>query len=444
MPDILGLHARAGRQLYQGSEDRLLEVVRGRFPRASTRLVVCDTAYEAGPAEDFEVLPVLSDDREFGAWRSAVVHLEADLPQYASVIISTSAFDKQYCAYLELLQEQWLPLLSAPTAIGHIDCYNEPIVIDGYSSQFWLRTSFVMMSSYVAADALLQGFDLPDDDDLFSDDPRRPLAGDFVSENYKELLISWLTGDGTGQGVTWHRAAPLDEMGMAEFRHKVRAILREHLLTLHLRKVGVAVWDATYLSAQRQPAAHVDWRDQLAGRPRDALARLPRVAVTGVDRRRHDRAGSTAPAQLPEKVVVPSMSAGTLQSKLARFNLTHASLHRSSGATTSFALGGPFVRSTAASGGLALLVRSDVGALPRGNWLDQLVHRARTEPRGVVALYAEGDRVHPGVAVVSFEDEMELDDVRWSDWAAVRSSAPPSGLVLVRAAQATTAKEADR
>jgi hypothetical protein len=121
---------------------------------------------------------------------------------------------------------------------------------------------------------------VPDPALFFSGDPTSPfLANAPLSGNYRKYVLDWLTGEGTGQGTTWHSRFVLDAATLPFFEAKALAILNEHMLSIRLRRQSCQLVDATWLAteAARRPAASSlvpipDWRDQLARRDNDAVA----------------------------------------------------------------------------------------------------------------------------------------------------------------------------
>lgn len=399
MGDVLCLHARAGAHRYPGSEGRVLERLGEQFPSRDITLLVCDTEYDAASAapEPWRVLDIRTSDREFGAWHVAASELAPELRRADAAVMTTAAFDKQYSSYLELMTEQWCELLPEATAIGHIDYYNDPVMIDGIASQFWLRTSYVMLSGFLVPEALGAALPLPDDEDLFSDDPAQPLVGDFLSDSYKTYLISWLTGEGTGQGVRWHSSKGLDADGLQEFRSKVRSILREHLFTLHLLRLGATVWDATYLSAADDPDRTLGWRKQLAARPRDAAVIDLQTFSTELSRRRHARAarrpepvGGTLEPVVPARPREVPLEAPQIT---ADYNLSSLQALRSQALLTTYVVDSPYIAGTDPRTPLVLAL-THPAVTPRGNWLDLMVNAfQRGQDVHVADLVEEGGPV---------------------------------------------------
>lgn len=401
MPDLVCLLARAGATRSPGAEQRVSDLLARQFPSADRRFQVCDVEpLEPENSEPWPVLHVVTEDREFGAWVGGVSHLGQDVTQATTAIVTTAAFDRQYSAYLELFTDKWTAYLDEPTAIGHIDYYNDPIVIDGIASQCWMRTSFVMLPGYLLPEVLDAAVPLPAEEDLFGDDPSHPIIGDFVSDNYKQYLISWLTGEGTGQGVRWHSSRTLAEQGMYEFRMKVRSILREHLFTVKVRQLGATVWDATYLSAATAPDRGLDWRDQLARRPRDA-ANVPQAhVVRPTARQRYTRLVlPSIPGKGNDQHALGAASHGTEQRLPGLdLNLSTLTLIGHQPPVSAYRVDSPYL--PAGSSPKTLVVR-DGHDEPRGNWLDRMTQAALAVDHAVVTTIEQDGEVLRGLYLTS-------------------------------------------
>ena len=93
-----------------------------------------------------------------------------------------------------------------------------------------------------------------------------------LSQNYRDYIRSWLTGDGTGQGVVWHSRFDLADETLDLFRTKALAIVNEHMITVRLRELGYPVVDVTWLANRltgRDPGEidwHTPWDRQVAER----------------------------------------------------------------------------------------------------------------------------------------------------------------------------------
>jgi len=115
---------------------------------------------------------------------------------------------------------------------------------------------------------------------FFTGNPEIPFRGDApLSANYRQYLLDWLTGAGTGQGVEWHSRFVLSPETLAWFQSKVITILNEHLLSIRLRAQGCAMVDATWLAtrgkdliaAGKPLVAISSWRRQLIEKDTDAV-----------------------------------------------------------------------------------------------------------------------------------------------------------------------------
>lgn len=111
---------------------------------------------------------------------------------------------------------------------------------------------------------------------IFTHDPASPFRSDApLSRNYREYLLGWLTGGGTGQGVQWHSRFELSGETLPWFEAKTLSILNEHLLSIRLRAQGCAMVDATWLAARcdeliqtgRPLGSIPGWRTQLVEKP---------------------------------------------------------------------------------------------------------------------------------------------------------------------------------
>ncbi len=114
---------------------------------------------------------------------------------------------------------------------------------------------------------------LRDEDMFFTDDPAAPFRADaLLSAGYRKFIQGWLTGAGTGQGVTWHSRFDLTDETLPRFRSKAMAILNEHALAIRLRAQGCATIDATWASRQLASGLSLvnrtlpHWREQIAYR----------------------------------------------------------------------------------------------------------------------------------------------------------------------------------
>ncbi len=280
---ILTVFARHGTAKYAGALDDLQELFRRRLPSARHDVLVVDNAW-GGPASGaqqpgVEVVPGSNRHWEFSAWDEGLAHVGSRTRAYDLVHLATSAFRTLYVRYLDRFDERMLGMVSGHrAAVGHIDCYGEPIELMGRRSQSWIRSSFLFIPpGPLAALGSLVG--IQDPGRFFSGDPERPFRADApISPEYRRLILDWLTGPGTGQGTTWHSRFELTADTLPFFEGKALAILNEHMLAIRLRESGCALVDATWLAtrAERHRGSRTlgdvpDWIEQLAGRDTDPL-----------------------------------------------------------------------------------------------------------------------------------------------------------------------------
>jgi hypothetical protein len=216
---------------------------------------------------------------EFSAWDSGVAYLRERLDQYDLVNLATSAFRQLYVRYLDRFDLAMLGILRGrAAAIGHIDYYNAPVSLLQTGSQAWLRSSFIILPANELR-VLQTLVSVTDRTIFFSGDPASPFLNDApVSAGYRHNIQSWLTGEGTGQGTTWHSRFELNAQTLPFFESKALAVFNEQMLSNRLQAQGCALVDATWLatSAGLNDAAQIDiipnWRRQLTLRDEAAAS----------------------------------------------------------------------------------------------------------------------------------------------------------------------------
>ena len=290
--NILTVLARYGTAQYADAEARIDDLFARQLPGVGRFTVVVENQHDGDPDEPavIEARPdrvlLAGDNRsyEFSAFDRAVAFMGERLDQYDLIHFATSAFHTLYVAYLERFTT---PLVAAigqrPVAVGHIDCYNEPVTLRGCVSQHWIRSGFFMLPPREVR--LLGRFaDLPDGAPFFSGRAKAPFRQDApLSAAYQRYILDWLTGRDIGQGVEWHSSFGLTAATLPAFERKARSIMTEQWLGIRLRAAGCALVDVTWLSAQLRGTSaerlnwRTPWRQQLAGRDRDAIVVPPTV-----------------------------------------------------------------------------------------------------------------------------------------------------------------------
>lgn len=295
---LLTILARFGTEQYARAEAEIAERFAHQAPGVERTTVVVDNALPASLVDEQRepgerggrvVRMVIGGDNsayEFSAFDRALKYIGRDLTSYDLVHFATSAFNTLYVAYLDRFTE---PLLQAVrgrnVCVGHIDCYNEPVELLQFRSQHWLRSCFFVMPPEEVQ--LLGSFvSIADPTPFFSGHADAPFRADApLCATYRRYITDWLTGADIGQGVEWHSSFALSDATLSSFERKAHSILMEHLLAVRLRASGCRVVDVTWLSTQlrrggRPVPWHTPWREQLAGRDRDALV-LSRSSPTG-------------------------------------------------------------------------------------------------------------------------------------------------------------------
>jgi hypothetical protein len=278
---ILSILARFGRTKYGTAVDDLRAWQRRSLPGSSCELLVVDNEAGAGFGDEgCDVIAGSNRAWEFSAWDEGLAHVGSRVSDFDLIHLVTSAFNTLYTRYLDRLDERTLGLVAGrAVAVGHVDRYGDLVEVFGIPSQHWLRSSFVFLPPGELA-ALGPLAVLLDPARFFSGDPAHPFRAEApISDNYQRYILDWLTGEGTGQGTTWHSRIQLDAATLPFFEAKVAAILNEHLMSIRLRRQGCAIVDATWLGTQARRsgqsviAAIPDWRSQLAARDVDSVAR---------------------------------------------------------------------------------------------------------------------------------------------------------------------------
>ncbi len=282
-PRIATLLARHGEEKYRDALPDIQALFAQQMPEVAHEVVVIDNALDRGHAERLapNVTLIGGDNAawEFSAWDRGVVCLGPHLDEYDFIHLATSAFRRLYTRYLDRFDADMLGLVAGrAAAIGHIDHFNDPVAFAGRSLQSWLRSSFVLLPP---AELRLLGslVSVTDRDRLFSGDPAAPFRIDApLSASYRQNILGWLTGEGTGQGTEWHSRFELSRRTLPFFEDKAVAILNEQMLTSRLRAQGCGIVDATWLATRAghsDPAPRLlgpipDWRVQVTSRDVDS------------------------------------------------------------------------------------------------------------------------------------------------------------------------------
>lgn len=278
---ILTLFARFGSEHYATALADVDALYARQLPGTERTTIVVDNAldtdYESRLSDTCVVIGGDNREWEFSGWDRALAHVGGDLREFDLVNLCTSAFRTLYVSYLDRIDGRLLAALRGRgVALGHIDYFPTPVRLRSYCSQHWLRTSFLFLPPEELL-ALAPLATMGNGRGLFSGDPGEPFSPDApISANYRTLIMNWLTGAGTGQGVAWHSRFSLTEDTRALFEGKATAMLNEQMFSIRLRAQGCRLVDVTWAhgvltSSGSLPPTIPDWRTQLAHRPVDAI-----------------------------------------------------------------------------------------------------------------------------------------------------------------------------
>ena len=279
---VLTLFVRHGKNKYPGAEEQLEAIFANQLPAIEHRTLIVDNALPSDhePTGEGPSIVIAGDNSawEFSAWDKGLAFLGNQIWSYDLLHLVTSAFNTLYTGYLSRFNEAMLrAVVDRPVCVGHIDCYNQAVRVRSFTSQHWLRTSFLFIPP-VELMRLGGAVSVREPSLFFGVDPQQPFRPDApLSANYQKYILEWLTGTDIGQGSAWHSKIALDAESWLVFQAKAAAILNEHLLAIRLRAQGTHVIDATWL-ATRLSAGNADgvewsrpWRLQLAERDTAAL-----------------------------------------------------------------------------------------------------------------------------------------------------------------------------
>jgi hypothetical protein len=279
---ILTLFVRHGRVMYPTALEDLLAFQRLRLPSVHHDVLIVDNDPALTRPDAVGECPVIAGSNrfwEFSAWDEGLAHVGKRVWDYDFVHLVTSAFRTLYTRFIDRFDETTLRRVTGRgIAIGHIDRFNDPVELLGNRGQAWLRSSFILVPPAELA-ALGSLVSVSKGSDFFSNEAAHPFRKDApLSHNYRQYIVDWLTGPGTGQGVVWHSRFALTSETLSYFQEKVLAMLNEFMLSVRLSRQGSALLDATWLSSHaarigRSAAIGVipAWRHQLAQRDTDAV-----------------------------------------------------------------------------------------------------------------------------------------------------------------------------
>lgn len=272
---ILTLFARNGTEKYRDVDLRIRRQLEEDLGNVDREFIIVDTALAPATiehrADGVKILGASNDNWEFGAWMRGLEYHASRLMEFDYIHFVTSAFYFGYVDYHRLVTSAMLEQYRGrAVALGHIEAYNEPVTFRSIRFQAWLRSSYMFIPP-AEIEMLKDLVTVRRERGIFSDNPAEPFdpVGD-VDSAYAHNLTSWLTGEGTGQGVQWHSRFDLDAAALPFFQAKARAIINEMSLSNRLKAQGCSLVDMTWLHRRMArgdvPAAVPNWHAQLLDR----------------------------------------------------------------------------------------------------------------------------------------------------------------------------------
>ena len=272
---VLLLYNRFGDDNYVGEDVKLLNKMRKLLPRQSVEMVIIDTKLDIGNIEygnlNLKIYGAPNNHREFSCWDYFLKKHPNIYSKFDFICFCTSAYNNGYSDHLDYISTEMLDYAMSNYAfMGHMEFYNEPAVLNDVKFQSWIGSSFVLCPSNLLY--RLKKVSSINPNKYFSKNPKSPfLKNAPVNDQYKKYLTDWLTGAGTGQGVTWYNTFDLTEESLPTFVSKATAIMNEMKLSIELRRLGGTLVDMTWLNkklkeSQQFLAAPHCWHSQVIER----------------------------------------------------------------------------------------------------------------------------------------------------------------------------------
>jgi len=155
------------------------------------------------------------------------------------VLISNDTFNRSYGkSYLTLYNKKSPSALTGYFVSGYGDSYPEKVRLNGDYFQKWFRSSFLITNFMTLSK--IGPFQIPfETKQIFSDQyPRFFLENDFLSDNYKSYLKSWLFDFQANNDFPhqWHSKQTLTKDNFIFLQNKARSILAEHFFSVRVQK----------------------------------------------------------------------------------------------------------------------------------------------------------------------------------------------------------------
>ncbi|RQR58332.1 glycosyltransferase [Burkholderia sp. Bp9125] len=251
---LLTLFVRYGDADYQGAFKRLCQMYQ-RVGGLDYDALLIDTALPPGEYAKLGPRTVLiggdNTRREFSGWDTALAYLGSAIDRYDLVHVVTSAFENEYNGFYPYINYGMFEFAAKNrhVVLAHVDAYPAPARLLGRSFQTWGCSKFVMAVPERIRALGTFAADFPPDL-FFTSSRTAPFRQDApLSENYRQYLIDWLTGEGLPHGQ-WHSVFELSDANLQRFRAKAMSIIDEHSLSMRLRESGAQIVDYTWLHSR--------------------------------------------------------------------------------------------------------------------------------------------------------------------------------------------------
>lgn len=284
---------RYDREKYAGAWDRMRAHLES-LPSLSTETVIVDNTQPGRPPERLgDGVHVIGGDNgawEFSAFDEGVGWLRSEGRLRDLTLLATDAFAAYGGDFVALVDEPVLRFCRRrAAAAGWVDSFEEPCRLLGTDYEDWLRTSYLILPS--EALPAVEPFAWPlADDALFDPDWRRRWKSDApLSSSLRRRIDHWLTGRSEDEALahadTWHSRFDVDARTFPFFKAKVRAILREHHLSIRLRAARVPAFDLRVLADRlaRGGAGGLGAADESLAGLRALRSREPAAGAREVD-----------------------------------------------------------------------------------------------------------------------------------------------------------------
>jgi glycosyltransferase involved in cell wall biosynthesis len=293
-PRLAVVFVQYDRRKYDGALERLLALLDG-LSGIPYQVLVIDNA-RPGDWEhpvSSRVTHVGGDNTgwEFSAFDKGLALLDGLPEKPDAIVLCTDAFSAYGDDFLGLVDANLVrQALALEACVGWVDAWPERADLFGQEDRAWLRTSLLIAPTHLL-DSVRPLCAPIDDETIFSGEPGQPFRSTApLSENLRRYLLEWLVGGGTEELTEpWHSRFTLTAETFEFFQAKVRAILREHLLSVRLRQRGTPAFDLRLIAHMQRggvPARELD-AARLAGWQWDSWQAFVEEAARSLNFRSH-------------------------------------------------------------------------------------------------------------------------------------------------------------